>query len=869
MAIDDYKVTNAEVQAAHVQAAPNTLTGTAQENKAVFDGYPELLKDKHNGLIDELDDALSEKADSSDVEAALAEKADIDDVDTALAGKVDKIEGKGLSANDYIDADKALVGTITNKVDKETGKGLSANDYTTAEKMKLSGIAAGAEVNIQADWETNDTNSDAYIKNKPYIPNKTSDLTNDSNYATEEYVENGLDGKVDKETGKGLSANDYTSEEKALVETIPEMVGTISDKVDKETGKGLSSNDYTTAEKTKLAGIGDGAEANVQSDWSQTDTTADDYIKNKPPVPTKTSDLTNDSDFTVSDGTYDAMTVGMSKQLDTDEYEEDSVPYLFRKTGGTATAGDRELDKIVGGSVVFNQLVQNGNFVAKTAWQAINGIWETNNNIATFTRGSESYAPQFYQFVPVINGRKYFVTATVKPSVACRWDTRFEDIYTLRNATANEWLTISHICMATDTANYRVNIYSDISNERDTLQIKNVMCIDLTQMFGTDIADYVYQLEQATAGSGVNYLKSLGFFTEDYYPYNAGEIKSVSGLDSHDMVGFNQWDEEWELGTINTSTGEDESASYRIRSKNYIPIKPSTTYYVEGANVESNVGRACFYDEDKVFVSAMSDFPVGAVTKTFTTPSNAYYMRFSAPSNYGATYNNDICINISDTNRNGEYEPYIKHSYPLDNTLTLRGIPKITDGKIYYDGDVYNSDGSVVRKYGVVDMGDFEWAYNSAQSVFYTLSDTTDRAKLAEVLCSIYTYSSTSVGSERADFTVNVGHPYFGTSRISVKDSRFTDSTAFKTAMQGVYLIYELAEPTTEQAEPYSTVQICDGAGTEEYVTTGIPVGHETKYPIDLKGKLEKIPLVEPPKTNGTYTLKCTVSGGVPSYSWV
>lgn len=263
MAIDDYKITNAEVQAAHVQAAPNTLTGTAQENKAVFDGYPELLKDKHNGLIDAIDDALSEKADSSDVEAALAEKADIDDVDTALAEKVDKIEGKGLSANDYIDADKALVGMVTNKVDKEAGKGLSTNDYTTAEKMKLSGIAAGAEVNVQADWEQSNSDADDYIKNKPYIPNKTSDLTNDSNYATETYVENGLDGKVDKETGKGLSANDYTSEEKA-----------------------------------KLEDIEAGAEVNVQSDWSQNNSSADDYIKNKPTLPSKTSDLTNDSDYT-------------------------------------------------------------------------------------------------------------------------------------------------------------------------------------------------------------------------------------------------------------------------------------------------------------------------------------------------------------------------------------------------------------------------------------------------------------------------------------------------------------------------------------------------------------------------------------------
>lgn len=56
---------------------------------------------------------------------------------------------------------------VANKVDKVSGKQLSTNDYTTAEKNKLAGIAAGAEVNVQADWKVTDTASDAYIKNKP------------------------------------------------------------------------------------------------------------------------------------------------------------------------------------------------------------------------------------------------------------------------------------------------------------------------------------------------------------------------------------------------------------------------------------------------------------------------------------------------------------------------------------------------------------------------------------------------------------------------------------------------------------------------------------------------------------------------------
>lgn len=66
--------------------------------------------------------------------------------------------------------------------------------------------------------------------------------------------------------------------------TITQVNNLLSGKVDKETGKGLSTNDFTTAEKNKLTGIEAGAEVNVQADWNQTNVDADDYIKNKPTI---------------------------------------------------------------------------------------------------------------------------------------------------------------------------------------------------------------------------------------------------------------------------------------------------------------------------------------------------------------------------------------------------------------------------------------------------------------------------------------------------------------------------------------------------------------------------------------------------------
>lgn len=64
----------------------------------------------------------------------------------ALGNKVDKVEGKGLSTNDYTDADAAIVAGVTTalagKVDKVTGKGLSTNDYTDGDAAIVAGVTS-------------------------------------------------------------------------------------------------------------------------------------------------------------------------------------------------------------------------------------------------------------------------------------------------------------------------------------------------------------------------------------------------------------------------------------------------------------------------------------------------------------------------------------------------------------------------------------------------------------------------------------------------------------------------------------------------------------------------------------------------------
>lgn len=63
---------------------------------------------------------------------------------------------------------------------------------------------------------------------------------------------------------------------------------------------GTTNKVFTAAEKTKLSDIATGAEVNVQSDWNQTNTSADDYIKNKP---TNVSAFTNDAGYLTENST--------------------------------------------------------------------------------------------------------------------------------------------------------------------------------------------------------------------------------------------------------------------------------------------------------------------------------------------------------------------------------------------------------------------------------------------------------------------------------------------------------------------------------------------------------------------------------------
>ena len=158
----------------------------------------------------------------------------------------------------------ALIAAIAGKVDKVEGKGLSTEDYTTAEKTKLAGIEAGAN-NYTLPAATTSALGGVKVG---------SNLAVDANgvisgdYSAATTSANGLMSSTDKAKLDGIAEGaTAVTVDSAISSTSTNPVENqaiytaLSGKVDTETGKGLSSNDYTDAEKTKLAGIEAGANA--------------------------------------------------------------------------------------------------------------------------------------------------------------------------------------------------------------------------------------------------------------------------------------------------------------------------------------------------------------------------------------------------------------------------------------------------------------------------------------------------------------------------------------------------------------------------------------------------------------------------------
>ena len=538
------------------------------------------------------------------------------------------------------------------------------------------------------------------------------------------------------------------------------------------------------------------------------------------------------------------MTVGYAKNLimPNDPTEQE---FNFRQAGGGVIEdGVAVIDKVKGKSIVWNQKVKNATFINTSEWDATYSTFSVSGGIASVTASADgdNYTQQL---VPMVVSHKYLyifmaATDTANKNLECAYIFYGEasDVKVIKAKDDTNWHTYNAI--VTCVSNTRNIVRLEVTKV-GTSQFKNVSLIDLTQMFGAGNEPSTYE----------EFLQRKPF-VEDEFAYNEGTIVN-NKVEKVVTTGRNLWDEEWELGAYNASTGEKLASSNQIRSKNMFACLPRTSYYwriPDKAN-GTYMGFCSFYDISRVFISREPFGPRAFLT--VTTPSNARFVAFDLRTEYGTTYNNDICINLSDPTINGQYFPYEKHE------LDLSWVKEIKDGegvKLFEDGmksvgtafDEVGKNKAIKRLAVSTFNGTEEWRINSfandkgvmAYQCYSKLKPINENIR-----CDRFVTGSWSYLAPMSIFAI----PKHG---IIIETDGTQSLADFKASLEAKPLdvYYELAEPIEVEYDEKSLTYPVVAGGTEEAIASEpstafrADIGYgidAVKTILDLKARVEAL----------------------------
>jgi len=188
------------------------------------------------------------------------------------------------------------------------------------------------------------------------------------------------------------------------------------------------------------------------------------------------------------------------------------------------------------------------------------------------------------------------------------------------------------------------------------------------------------------------------------------------------------------------------------------------------------------------------------------------------------TYANNICLNISDPTRNGEYEPY------WTSTLEIPAATYFPDG-MRSAGSVYDelTKDSAVTRIGAVDLGTLEWSWQSTWKTWFTgyytnLKGTDISSVKANIICDNYPTLTQSTMQDGVLDEVGigaVGSPSNGW--------RFCAKTASDTVKPSGIAYYEFITPTTTPIDPpLNLAYKVERGGTEQII---VPTGEMSAPP--------------------------------------
>lgn len=455
--------------------------------------------------------------------------------------------------------------------------------------------------------------------------------------------------------------------------------------------------------------------------------------------------------------------------------------------------------KSIGGkTIVWNQLVSDGNFqlVRKWSTQRVNPIADNGELTCTVTvagKGSNAFA--YDGNTKTVVGHKYYITtnwyiASTNASSGFICGLRGALPESPIPGNPDAWNKYSTIGTVTNSSSIFIATLGGDTEVGDIFKIKNVMVTDLTKMFGAGNEPSTPEEFEA-------------LFPKDYYPYNEGTLMSMP-VNKVVEQGRNLLPDRAKIGKFDgitfvrngdgSLTVSGTSTSNSLHLIGNVPVEKGKKYKLTGAPVGGSsksyrlwvASRLAFPEVNRLFDTG----PGGEATalKDEIIEVNIQVMN-------GVTVK-DLTFRpmLTHVDTEGDFSPYHKNTYPIPQAiLNLDGYGDGVSDDVYNYVDWENKE--YHKRVGKVDLGSLTYTNNGTASDGSTQWKTKEKISKKDgsyvCMCPAFTERRASgtivpitngICDLRDDCSISLG--YIGV----------TNAEDFAQAMFGVMLYYELAE---------------------------------------------------------------------------
>lgn len=417
---------------------------------------------------------------------------------------------------------------------------------------------------------------------------------------------------------------------------------------------------------------------------------------------------------------------------------------------------------------------------------------------------------------PIIKGHKYYISTWAMCSKNAS-NVLLPYIYGFSSSTstliANEWKNAEKIDTAnvSDTTSTGVRYGSGESSEETVVwSVKKPQFFDLTATYGfgnepTTVEQFKKDYPQffdekldgiwnvRTSGistTGKNLFDISKWISSPYDVANGTLVERLSnGAICQGNNGIGDGDNSYSNGWFRPMNDSPYSNQVHLKAGIYTL---SADYTMIENSIVSTPRVGCYLYGDHQYTISPTSVTVGNIVKvksTYTVEEGYYYPVFTLNSGKAKIENIQIELNSTATT----YEPYQENKIDLLSTQTLNGINGVNDYIEVIDKGNGLYDLKKTKNIDSVDLGTLDWAADGANfssgSISSVIKLPADNNSVGNYTCQKYVNVALNKSFVDGDFGVNSsGYLYF-------RNSAYTTAVAFKTAMNGVILYYQLKTP--------------------------------------------------------------------------